>query len=307
MSKIGKKENGRYLSWKDTSNGPYSWMSKTHLLWDKFTFILLFSCWLLHSPNMNFYANGFYKDTLLVYIYKSCMEVSQTLFLAFSIIRYPFWLFHKWRGSSSKKRQGQFGHSNKANPIVLIQTRLISYLVCTINAGYAASYFHIVLPNPERVATQSERMMPTNTTTKAAGFHQWNSPIPYLFCGLGLTLGLIALALVLLACSFRMSPSNSSTQEEEKPGKEVEKQTDMEPRFVVMMPGDDKPKFLAKPAASDRQSEQVWSSGVIPAITQRWSSLFPPCSLGLFVHPNFQGYVNFWAQVGYYKLFFGSI
>ena len=153
MSKIGKKENGRYLSWKDTSNGPYSWMSKTNLLWDKFTFILLFSCWLLQSSNMNFYANGFYKDTLLVYIYKSCMEVSQTLFLAFSIIRYPFWLFHKWRGSSSKKRQGQFGHSNKANPIVLIQTRLISYLVCTINAGYAASYFHIVLPNPERVAT----------------------------------------------------------------------------------------------------------------------------------------------------------
>lgn len=139
MSKIGKKENGRYLSWKDTSNGPYSWMSKTHLLWDKFTFILLFSCWLLQSSNMNFYANGFYKDTLLVYIYKSCMEVSQTLFLAFSIIRYPFWLFHKWRGSSSKKRQGQFGHSNKAKPIVLIQTHVYKYWICSLLFPYCTA------------------------------------------------------------------------------------------------------------------------------------------------------------------------
>lgn len=139
MSKIGKKENGRYLSWKDTSNGPYSWMSKTHLLWDKFTFILLFSCWLLHSSNMNVYANGFYKDTLLVYIYKSCMEVSQTLFLAFSIIRYPFWLFYKWRGSFSKKRQGQFGHSNKAKPIVLIQTHVYKYWICSLLFPYCTA------------------------------------------------------------------------------------------------------------------------------------------------------------------------
>lgn len=128
--------------------------------------------------------------------------------------------------------------------------------------GYAVSSFHIILPKPERVS--AERMRPQNTTTvaaatttttvKDAAFHHWNSPIPYLFGGLGLMLGLIALALVILAWSFRRSSAaNSSGHGGEKPAKEVGKQQpDMAPRFVVIMPGDDNPKYLAKPTAPDR-------------------------------------------------------
>lgn len=101
-------------------------------------------------------------------------------------------------------------------------------------------------------------MRPANATDANAVFHHWNSPIPYLFGGLALMLGLISLALLILACSFRRSASDSSTtQSGEKPAKEVETQPPLEPGFVVIMPGDDNPKYLAKPVTSDLHVEQV--------------------------------------------------
>ncbi|KAJ0099787.1 hypothetical protein Patl1_21565 [Pistacia atlantica] len=99
---------------------------------------------------------------------------------------------------------------------------------------------------------------PANNSTSGGfngGLGHWNSPVPYLFGGLGLMLGLIAIALTILACSCRKSATNSSggdrDQGEEKSGKQVvDMQLEMEPKIVVIMAGDDNPTYLAKPAAA---------------------------------------------------------
>ncbi|XP_058228157.1 protein GLUTAMINE DUMPER 4-like [Rhododendron vialii] len=109
-------------------------------------------------------------------------------------------------------------------------------------------------------------MRPTTSATAASptaaatiGFHRWNSPIPYLFGGLALMLGLITLALVILACSYKNSSSDSSgTGAEEKPARPSHAlQPEMEPKIVVIMAGDENPTFLAKPVSSTHHSEQV--------------------------------------------------
>ncbi|KAK6913435.1 hypothetical protein RJ641_023036 [Dillenia turbinata] len=113
-------------------------------------------------------------------------------------------------------------------------------------------------------------MRPTNTnttTTVEAGFHKLNSPLPYLFGGLALMLGLIALALILLACSYRNSFSNSRNDNEEeksvKPGRSASPESH-KPKFVVIMPGDDNPTYVANPvvtvsssSSSTHNTEQV--------------------------------------------------
>ncbi|XVF71382.1 hypothetical protein PTKIN_Ptkin12aG0033300 [Pterospermum kingtungense] len=105
-------------------------------------------------------------------------------------------------------------------------------------------------------------MRPASNSTAAAatgaGFRCWNSPIPYLFVGLALMLGLIAMALVILACSHKKSPTNSSSEEaEEKPAKQVSMQLEMEPKIVVIMAGDENPSYLANPVSSTRHHEHV--------------------------------------------------
>ncbi|CAL5325962.1 hypothetical protein CsSME_00005327 [Camellia sinensis var. sinensis] len=103
----------------------------------------------------------------------------------------------------------------------------------------------------------------TTTTTVNGSIHQWNSPIPYLFSGLAVMLGLIAFALVILACSYKKSSSsssssssNSSTHAGEKP---VRPPPEMEPKIVVIMAGDENPTYLAKPVSSSQaqHTEQV--------------------------------------------------
>ncbi|KAJ9147443.1 hypothetical protein P3X46_029614 [Hevea brasiliensis] len=87
----------------------------------------------------------------------------------------------------------------------------------------------------------------SNHTTSGAGvgFSHWNSPMPYLFGGLALLLGIITVALIILACSYRQSVSNSATQvREETPVKQVDSS---EPKIVVIMAGDENPTYLAKP------------------------------------------------------------
>ncbi|GFY84832.1 hypothetical protein Acr_03g0016060 [Actinidia rufa] len=100
-------------------------------------------------------------------------------------------------------------------------------------------------------------MTPTVAAASSTGFHQWNSPIAYLFAGLALMLGLIVLALVILACSFIKpnSNSNSSHGAEEKPIRAVHV-VEMEPRIVVIMAGDENPTYLAKPIASTLHGDQ---------------------------------------------------
>ncbi|KAF8399247.1 hypothetical protein HHK36_015112 [Tetracentron sinense] len=97
-------------------------------------------------------------------------------------------------------------------------------------------------------------MRPTNTTTADfARLQRWNSPIPYLFGGLAVMLGLIATALIILACSFRTSSSDSSSDSIAKP---VDTPADADPKIVVIMAGDDNPTYLAKPVSSTYCSNQ---------------------------------------------------
>ncbi|XAR51596.1 hypothetical protein NMG60_11006267 [Bertholletia excelsa] len=80
---------------------------------------------------------------------------------------------------------------------------------------------------------------------------QWNSPVPYLFGGLGLVLILIAVALVILALSHRKSPSNSSGEDQggnlSLPG---DTQVELSPGILIIMAGDEEPTYLAKPVSS---------------------------------------------------------
>ncbi|KAL0377656.1 UNVERIFIED_CONTAM: protein GLUTAMINE DUMPER 5 [Sesamum radiatum] len=80
------------------------------------------------------------------------------------------------------------------------------------------------------------------------GLRRWDSPVPYLLGGLGLMLVVVAVALVLLLCSYcKSSPSHhqSSYQKSERPLHAF--LPEMEPRVVVIMAGETNPTHLAKP------------------------------------------------------------
>ncbi|XP_031373406.1 protein GLUTAMINE DUMPER 2-like [Punica granatum] len=84
----------------------------------------------------------------------------------------------------------------------------------------------------------------------------WHSPVPYLFGGLAAMLGLIAFALLILACSYWKISGNPSEGGEEgdvekgaaEKGKEVIRV--YEEKIVVIMAGDEKPTYLATPVCS---------------------------------------------------------
>ncbi|KAF9591954.1 hypothetical protein IFM89_010401 [Coptis chinensis] len=78
------------------------------------------------------------------------------------------------------------------------------------------------------------------------GSWQGNSPIPYLCGGLAATLGLIAIALLILACAYGKysSDENSDTELENLP-KRALPPAEFEPMIVVIMAGNDKPTCLA--------------------------------------------------------------
>lgn len=107
-------------------------------------------------------------------------------------------------------------------------------------------------------------MRPANNSTATTGVDgglHLNSPMPYLFGGLAFVLGLIAIALLILACSYRKSLSNSSSENAEKAAtKQVEIEVlDSEPKIAVIMAGEENPTYLAKPVScnSCNYSEQV--------------------------------------------------
>ncbi|CAK7335191.1 unnamed protein product [Dovyalis caffra] len=99
----------------------------------------------------------------------------------------------------------------------------------------------------------------TNSTavgTAHGEFWHRNSPVAYVFVGLAFMLGLITVALIILACSFRKSMPNTlrSEAEDESP---VESQVDFEPKIVVILAGDENPTYLAKPVSCNCHKEQV--------------------------------------------------
>ncbi|XP_050890457.1 protein GLUTAMINE DUMPER 5-like [Lathyrus oleraceus] len=83
---------------------------------------------------------------------------------------------------------------------------------------------------------------PTMLNTHPNTSSLWHTPIPYLFVGLTAIMGLIALALLALACSYC---SNNEDKESESQTKEPVQA--YEEKILVIMAGNEKPTFLATP------------------------------------------------------------
>ncbi|MFS7981708.1 putative protein glutamine dumper [Helianthus anomalus] len=86
----------------------------------------------------------------------------------------------------------------------------------------------------------------------------WHSPVPYLFGGLALILGLIAFALLVLACSYwKLSQNSHSVADSDRDleaGSEEVKPPAFEEKYLVIMAGQEKPTFLATQSSSRTSS-----------------------------------------------------
>ncbi|KAI5393627.1 protein GLUTAMINE DUMPER 5 [Lathyrus oleraceus] len=90
---------------------------------------------------------------------------------------------------------------------------------------------------------------PTMLNTHPNTSSLWHTPIPYLFGGLAAIMGLIALALLALTCSYCR---NNSQDDDDLDNKESDPQTKepikvYEEKILVIMAGNKKPTFLATP------------------------------------------------------------
>lgn len=90
-------------------------------------------------------------------------------------------------------------------------------------------------------------MRPASAMQSSSVPNMWHTPVPYLFGGFGAVMILIAAALVVLACSHWRSARGRSSDASSLSEKPVIVQLDMEPRMVVIMAGESKPSFIAKP------------------------------------------------------------
>ncbi|KAL7097379.1 hypothetical protein ACP275_10G141100 [Erythranthe tilingii] len=92
----------------------------------------------------------------------------------------------------------------------------------------------------------------------------WHSPVPYLFGGLAAMLGLIAFALLILACSYwKLSGYLENRGGDADGDRDLEAGDEdggktaapvMEEKFLVIMAGQEKPTFLATPMSSRASS-----------------------------------------------------
>ncbi|GMI89132.1 hypothetical protein HRI_002582500 [Hibiscus trionum] len=112
-----------------------------------------------------------------------------------------------------------------------------------------------------------EAREPFNVTAAAPHSATWHSPVPYLFGGLAAMLGLIAFALLILACSYwklsgylESGDGGGGGDTDLEAGEGKGEQTlkggapVMEQKFLVIMAGQAKPTFLATPISSSRSS-----------------------------------------------------
>ncbi|GAB2216606.1 hypothetical protein Droror1_Dr00024381 [Drosera rotundifolia] len=83
------------------------------------------------------------------------------------------------------------------------------------------------------------------TTTATSASWRWDSPTPYIFGGLGVFVALVVVALMIIVCSNRKQPSNSTIEVILKPAKSVGR----EPSVVVIMAGESEPTYLATPVS----------------------------------------------------------
>ncbi|KAM3336829.1 GATA zinc finger domain-containing protein 8 [Capsicum galapagoense] len=105
----------------------------------------------------------------------------------------------------------------------------------------------------------------------------WHSPVPYLFGGLAAMLGLIAFALLILACSYwKLSGhieenqegdieqgNNNNNNSSNSNSNDIKMVTPpiLEEKFLVIMAGQLKPTYIATPSLSSRASSFGSSSG----------------------------------------------
>ncbi|XP_047076430.1 protein GLUTAMINE DUMPER 2-like [Lolium rigidum] len=99
--------------------------------------------------------------------------------------------------------------------------------------------------------------VPAAASSAAAPRSPWQSPVPYLFGGLAAMLGLIALSLVALACSYwNLSGGDPLTGQGGDDQADGEKRSvarlagEWQGHVVVIMAGDEHPTFLATPATT---------------------------------------------------------
>ncbi|KAL1212598.1 Protein GLUTAMINE DUMPER 5 [Cardamine amara subsp. amara] len=80
----------------------------------------------------------------------------------------------------------------------------------------------------------------------------WRTPVPYLFGGLAAMLGLIAFALLLLACSYWKLSRRTDDGDGEKQTESGEKVAPkvFEEKILVIMAGQNNPTYLATPVAA---------------------------------------------------------
>ncbi|WOK95219.1 hypothetical protein Cni_G03926 [Canna indica] len=101
-------------------------------------------------------------------------------------------------------------------------------------------------------------MRPTSSLT-TPDCNLWHTPIPYLFGGLGAMMVLIAVALVILACSHWKSSDDD--QSSAAPSMAVLPfNMDYQRVVVVIMAGESKPTFMAKPLPSSVEDKNKASS-----------------------------------------------
>ncbi|XP_022988520.1 protein GLUTAMINE DUMPER 1-like [Cucurbita maxima] len=115
---------------------------------------------------------------------------------------------------------------------------------------------HSAAPEPQLHFPQQQRQQQLQHSP-------WHSPVPYLFGGLAAMLGLIAFALLILACSYwklsgyldsgdgtnrepNLEAGNDDTQKRPSPV--------FEEKILVIMAGEIKPTYLATPMSSRSSS-----------------------------------------------------
>ncbi|KAE8786863.1 hypothetical protein D1007_39322 [Hordeum vulgare] len=113
----------------------------------------------------------------------------------------------------------------------------------------------------------------------AAPHSAWQSPVPYLFGGLAAMLGLIAFALLILACSYwKLSgfleggsdgqAAGDADGEKGSASGASKPAMDFLDHVVVIMAGDERPTFLAKPVTS-RAAEAELAATAAPDASTR--------------------------------------
>lgn len=109
-------------------------------------------------------------------------------------------------------------------------------------------------------STLSNKYSTMNESSSSSSLRNLSSPIPYLFGGLALVLGVIAIALLIIACSFRKQYSSSTSTSDEEKSSNMHvvdmDQVSLEPKIVVIMAGESNPTYLAKPVSSISNIDQ---------------------------------------------------